>query len=111
LLEKYSIQILGDENVTKSVRHVEAKYIELSNYFIELKTDFENIKENIQKKTNKVNIELAPPPKPQQMSQIFHISPMSEDVQPPDFLTKRLESAIIKEGKKYKLVVLCFFLS
>jgi hypothetical protein len=92
---------VDDKHVASNVRHVEAKYIELSNSFIELKTDFENMKDNIErKKTTKIDIDLGTMATLRPQSQIFHISPMSQEIQPPDFVTKRLESAIIKDGKE-----------
>lgn len=77
------------------VKHVVTKNIELSNSFIQLKSDMQNIKDQITKKLEESKKEIV-----QSKTSIYHITPMNEELIAPDFTKHRLESAIVKEGNR-----------
>jgi hypothetical protein len=70
----------------------------LSNTFVQLKNDIENIRNELVIKA----------PVLQQKTTIYHSSAIQEETIAPDFMKKRLESAIVKESSRY-LPEICLF--
>ena len=76
------------------MKHVVTKTIDLSNKFVQLRNEIENVK-------NELIIKAAePPPVLKQKTTIYHSSAIQEELIAPDFTKKRLESAIVKEGSR-----------
>jgi hypothetical protein len=78
---------VGPDKGSNKIKHVATKNLECVQKFIELKSDFENLKENI-------NCE---PPPAKLKTQIYCHSELREETVAPDF-AKKIESAIVKEG-------------